>query len=216
MSFDRIRSTLSDYEIISKSAGDLLSRAKTADNVALRESYLGQAAYEMKDYDLAYEHFIESEKAQATADVAAKLALCRWRQLELNEAADWIKRALERDAKGTVRAICIGTTARYQSIQASIEFERGNIEAAIALADASLKVHQEDPLAEITKASGFLAKGQYSEANQALDNASKHAPPYLRQQIDVLGSLTKEMSNACLRGAPLLAQYSTLALRKAI
>ena len=217
MTYEAVRSALSDYEIIYKTASDLIRKADEAHNEpARREFFLGQAAYEMREYDLAVGHLHESERLAATAEIAARLALCCWRQLELDEAAKWIGVALERDPKGTIKAYCIGTTSSFEAIRASIEFGRGNIANALDFANRAISQSNGDALAHVTRASALLCNGEHQESSRALDAAAAHAPAYLRRQIDALRSVVHDLADSGARGHPLLAELTGLTAAKAI
>ena len=216
LSFDGVNSLISDYEIILRVSKQLVERAANATEDADRHFWLGQAAYEMKDYPIAYDHYKESDRLKPTDEIAGRLALCCWRKGSLDEARRWISEALTRNPDGRLQAYCIGTVNSFLAIRSAFELESGEVYLALETANQALKADTNSSLALITKANSCVAVGDFSEALRVIEIGQSDAPPYLRRVLDAVKDVVVRFQSAHISGTPLLHDFAVMASRRAI
>lgn len=216
MTHEAVAAVLNDFEVIARAAKQFMTDAEAAPDPAARGLAVGMAAYEMREYALAFEHLLASERLSPTGETAARLALCCWRSGRLDEAADWINEAVNRDPRGTIKAHCIGTSSAYSTVLAAIELERGNADRALELIGDGSQVSNEDALLFVTQANALLARGAHEDAARAMDRARSIAPPYLLRQIEGFSELVSRARTLTASGQPFLAEFAALSARKAI
>ena len=215
MSFEAIKHAVANYEIVHRTAADMLNKSQSSSSPAEKEFWLGMAAYEMKEYDLAYDHLLESRRLAPSSEVEIRLALCRWRQGHLSEAGDLAASAMNQSPDGKVRAFCLGTVSNYSSVLGAIEFERGNSARARDLVDETIKRDDNDVLAYTVLANSLLLIGDNQAADRALSKALSIANPYSRRQLDALREVVHTVVAASGQNRPFFVEMGSLASRMA-
>lgn len=215
MSFEAIKQAVANYEVIHKAASDMLNKSQSSALPAEREFWLGMAAYEMKEYDLAYDHLSECRRLDPSPEVEIRLALCRWRQGQLAEAGDFATSAINQSPDGKVRAHCLGTVANYSSVLGAIEFERGNSARSRELANETIKRDENDVLAYTVLANSLLLSGDHQAADRALSKALSIANGYSRRQLDALRAVVHTVVAASGQNRPFFVEMGSLACRMA-
>lgn len=217
MSEAAVRAILSNYEIIFKTAGAMLGRVgESWSSPGAGDFWLGMAAYEMKEYELALEHLLESSRLAPQPETHARISLALWRLGRLDEAVQWIEKARDQQPNGTVLAHCIGTTSSFDSILAAIELERGNAGHSLEAAMRALSTNSTDALALLAKAGALFLRSDYQEAQRAAEAAHTVAPPFLRQQTSMLLQTLDGVRAANSSGTVFLAKFATLSARYAV
>ncbi|MFI6517606.1 tetratricopeptide repeat protein [Spirillospora sp. NPDC050679] len=151
---------------------------------AEQQAKVGQALYQLGDYDAAREHLTAAFALDSTGERAIRLALTEWRAGNLKAARSWAERAIELDPQGRVEALIAGTSSSYCSVLAEIQLRQGNAKAAAASAGAALGIHREDIAALTILATVRLAEGDHAEALELSQRAFDAAPPFLRAELD--------------------------------
>ncbi len=216
MTLDAVRSVLNDYQIISRIAQEMLEKAQSEKDPGAREYWLGQAAYEMKDYDLAYTHLLAAVRTKSTDDRCARVAMCCWRQGRTDEATDWIAQALDLNPNGVLKAYCLGTTTSYLAVRATIEIERGEVDQALSSATQALKLDKRDAAALTVRANALLIKGDHQLAADAFKEAHSAAHPYLQRQLEAVQDVVSSLAKANAANKPFIAELAMIGSRHAI
>lgn len=156
------------FTLAANFAADRLKSACGSDAPHDVKLNLGLAAYELRQYRISVDLFIQHYNEEKTSGVAANIAMGYWRLNNFQEMDVWALVAYKNSPEGTYVMPLRGHKISFLSIYAHSQFLLGFLDSALNLAMSKpSRISSDKELAEIgVKAA--LAKGDNKSANQLL------------------------------------------------
>ncbi len=211
MKYADVKERLEAHRKAVEVAQQLLTDAEAPNATAHEREYaVGQALYQLQEYELASEHLLTSYKLEERAETAARLAICFWRMGDLDSAREWINRALKQDPKGSITTLIARTKPSYLAILAQLHLAAGEVDEAATAARGALNLASEDVAALHVLATTQLVSGETPAALGTFDRAIEAAPPFIAKKLAGEQRVARNLLDASVRLQPFVADLSAI------